>query len=85
MARDPYNSKFKKGKRNNPVNYRPISLTYVLSKVMESLASDFLLQHMVHNNLFATVQHGFLSEELCLSSIRNYGIMVQLYRGREMY
>ena len=60
MARYPYNSNFKKGKCNNPVNYRRINLTSVLSKVMESLASDAILQHMVRNNVFTTAQHGLL-------------------------
>ena len=50
---------FKKGKRNNSVNYRPISLTTVLSKVRESLASNAILQPMVQSNLFTTAQHGF--------------------------
>ena len=62
-----------------------IGLTSVLSKVMESLAGDAILQHMVHNNLFTTTHHGFLPLRNCLSAIRNYGIMVQLYRERDMY
>ena len=37
---------------------------------------------MVHNNLFIPAQHGFLQSRNCLPAIRNYGIMVQLYRGR---
>ena len=51
---------------------------------MESLASDTILQHVVHNNLFTTDCSAWILtiEELCLSTIRNYGIMVQLYRGK---
>ena len=59
---------FTKGKRNNPVNYRPISLTSILSKVMESLVKDAILQHMLHHNLFTIAQHGFLPLRNCVSS-----------------
>ena len=60
---------FKKGKRNNPENYRPISLTSVLSKIMESLVKDAILQHMLHNNLFTIAQHGFLPMRNCVSQL----------------
>ena len=60
---------FKKGKRNNPENNRPISLTSVLSKIMESLVKDAILQHMLHNNLFTIAQHGFLPMRNCLRLI----------------
>ena len=36
---------------------------------MESLASDAILQHMAHNNLFTTAQHGFVSLRNCLSQL----------------
>ena len=60
---------FKKGKRNNPVNYRSISLTSILSKAMESLVKDAILQHMLHNNLFTIAQHGFLPLRNCVSQL----------------
>ena len=48
------------------MNYRPLNLTSVLSKVMESLANDAILQHMVRNNVFNTAQHGFLPLRNCV-------------------
>ena len=36
----------KKGNRQEPGNYRPVSLTSVVSKVLESLIRDRLLQHL---------------------------------------
>ena len=37
---------FKKGNRDSPGNYRPISLTCILSRVMESLTRDHIMAHL---------------------------------------
>jgi len=37
---------YKQGSRNSPENYRPISLTCHLSKVMESIVRDVITQHL---------------------------------------
>ena len=37
---------FKKGKKSEPVNYRPISLTSIVCKVLESLLKDFIVSHL---------------------------------------
>ena len=44
---------YKKGKKSHPGNYRPVSLTAVLCKVMESLIRDAVMNHMKENNLFS--------------------------------
>ncbi|KAI8503685.1 hypothetical protein Bbelb_186560 [Branchiostoma belcheri] len=51
---------FKKGKKNVPNNYRPVSLTSVPGKIMESLVRDAIVKHMKENGLFPEHQHGFL-------------------------
>ena len=51
----------KKGKRSQPSNYRPISLTCVLCKIMESLVRSNIVSHMLINNLFSDTQFGFIS------------------------
>ena len=38
---------YKKGSRDKVENYRPISLTSVISKVMESIVRDAIVCHMV--------------------------------------
>ena len=43
---------FKKGKKSLPKNYRPVSLTSVLCKVLESIFRDQIIDHMKENNLF---------------------------------
>lgn len=53
---------FKKGKKTFPQNYRPISLTCILCKIMESIIRDSIIQHMRSNKLFSPKQFGFLNE-----------------------
>ena len=42
----------KNGSKSSPENYRPISLTSVVSKIMEKLVRDKIMEHMEENNLF---------------------------------
>ncbi len=51
---------FKKGKRNLPSNYRPVSLTSIASKILESFIRDHILEHMRKNNL-SKKQFGFIN------------------------
>ena len=51
---------FKKGSRSSPENYRPVSLTSVLSKLLEKLISKSLMEHLLVNNIIPKQQHGFL-------------------------
>ena len=43
---------YKKGKKSEPGNYRPVSLTSVISKIMESIVRDTIVEHLMRNNLF---------------------------------
>ena len=60
---------YKKGGRDNPSNYRPVSLTSVLSKLMESLLRDSILEHMQYFNLLCDAQHGFVPRRSCASQL----------------
>ncbi len=51
---------YKKGDRKEPVNYRPVSLTSVICKVLESIIRDHLVAHMKRNKLFSSRQFGFI-------------------------
>ena len=48
-----------KGDRSDCSNYRPISLTSTISKVMERVVRSQLYQYLVRNNILSKEQHGF--------------------------
>ena len=60
---------FKQGSRNLPENYRPISLTCHLSKVMESIVRDVITQHLTKFNLILNSQHGFRRGRSCVTNL----------------
>ena len=63
---------FKKGARSAPGNYRPVSLTCVLCKVMESLMKDVIVEHLTKNSLIRSRQNGFTTGRSCLTNLLEY-------------
>jgi len=51
---------FKKGKKSELCNYRPISLTSILCKIMEQFIRDHIIEYFQDNDLFSKNQFGFL-------------------------
>jgi hypothetical protein len=51
---------FKKGNPCDPTNYRPISLTATICKLMETIIKDQLVQYLVNNGLLNKHQHAFI-------------------------
>ena len=56
---------FKKGNKSDPANYRPISLTCILCKVMEHIVASNLTRHRNENHILYELQHGFLEKRSC--------------------
>ena len=50
---------FKEGKKDSIENYRPISLTCISCKIMESIVRNKLVNFFTDNNLFSSKQYGF--------------------------
>ena len=42
---------FKKGPRNKSVNYRPVSLTSVICKLLESIIRDHIMDFLIKHKL----------------------------------
>ena len=58
---------FKKGSRNKPDNYRPMSVTSVVCKLLETLIRDHMVEFLVNHQLINTYRHGFLNARSCLT------------------
>ena len=59
----------KKGDRTEPSNYRPVSLTSQICKVLESIIRDRIMEHLKRNNLLNDAQHGFREGRSCLTNL----------------
>ena len=60
---------FKKGERCSPSNYRPVSLTCIACKVLESLITDQIRQYFDENDFFSKCQHGFRKSRSCITQL----------------
>ena len=58
-----------KGARDEFVNYRPISLTSVICKIMKSVIKVKLIDHCVVHNLISNISHGFLSGKSIITNL----------------
>ena len=63
---------FKKGSKGDPANYRPVSLTSVCCKVMESIIRDSIVEHLTRHKLIRSTQHGFVNGRSTQSNLLEY-------------
>ena len=56
---------FKKGDKTSAANYRPISLTCILCKVLEHIMASHLVKHFDTHDLLYDLQHGFREKRSC--------------------
>jgi Reverse transcriptase (RNA-dependent DNA polymerase)/Endonuclease-reverse transcriptase len=63
---------FKKGSRDKPENYRPISLTSIIGKILESIVKDNLVKHLESHGLIRNSQHGFRQGRSCLTNLLDF-------------
>ena len=60
---------FKKGKKDDPNNYRPISVIPVVAKIFEKLVHEQLYNYLNDNDLLANCQSGFRSLHSTLKAL----------------
>ena len=59
----------KKGSQHLTNNYRPVSLTSTVVKIMESIIKTNVLEHLISNNLLTSHQFGFLRGHSCTTQL----------------
>jgi hypothetical protein len=60
---------FKKGDKFDPGNYRPVSLTSLVVKIMESIIYDTTIKFLVKHHVIPDNQHGFMPGKSITSNL----------------
>lgn len=60
---------FKSGDKHDPGNYRPVSLTSICSRLLETIVKEQIADHMESNNLYTEHQFGFRSGHSCVTQL----------------
>ena len=63
---------YKKGSRHLAENYRPISLTAILCKIMEKFVRDNVVAHLLEEKLLSKKQYGFITGRSTLTQLLYY-------------
>ena len=66
------NQIFKKGKKCDTCNYRLVSLTSHVCKILESIIKYLIINHINVNNLLNESQHEFISKRSCLTNLLQF-------------
>jgi len=56
---------YKKGARQDPANYRPVSLTNICRKILENVIVSLTLCHLEQHKVLHDCQHGFRAKRSC--------------------
>ena len=55
--------------RHDSKNYRPVSITSVICRMMERILKTHIISHLEDNSILVDEQHGFVSKRSCLSNL----------------
>ena len=63
---------FKKGAKNLAENYRPISLTSIVCRLLEKIVKCQIMDHLKQEDLLSPSQHGFINRRSTVTQLLNY-------------
>ncbi|TRZ09655.1 hypothetical protein HGM15179_017452 [Zosterops borbonicus] len=70
---------FKKAKKEDPRNYKPVHLTSVPGKTMQKIIMRYIEKHMEKNTVIGHSQHSFMREKSSLSNPISFNDKVDTY------
>ena len=71
----------KKGSRHLPENYRPISLTAILYKIVERFVQDQVVTHLLEEKLLSNKQYGFIAGRSTITQLLLYLLHKKVANG----
>ncbi len=60
---------YKGGSKEDPLNYRPVSLTSVMVKVCEKVIKNSWVEYLESNNVIVNNQFGFRKGRSCITNL----------------
>ncbi|KAK4828802.1 hypothetical protein QYF61_000859 [Mycteria americana] len=63
---------YKKGRKEDPGNYKPVSLTLVPGKLMEQIILSAITRHVENNQGIKPSQHGFRKGRSCVTNLISF-------------
>ena len=73
---------YKKSSRSDVGDYRPVSLTCIVCKIMESIIRDYIMSHFHNNKFFSQKQFGYIKGRSTTIIVAYYGYLDGVFGTR---